>query len=109
MPVRKFAGYPKSHPKSLVRQAVDAVGLDLMMVSRDVFASMNGFNTTYGDRLSYADFCLRVQDSGKAVVYAPDGVAMNFEGEENEPENDDGLASDPEALAFKETYVVSGI
>ena len=105
-PVRKFAGYPKAHPLSLVRTEVDAVVADMMMVRRQLFKVLHGFNETYGDKLSYADFCLRAKLTGHQVVYTPASVAVNFEGEEGETEDDamSSWGSDSEILAFSNSY-----
>ena len=74
--------------------------------------------TTYGDRLgrvqhdiwgAYADFCLRAKLAGHHVVYTPEGVGVNFEGEEGETEDDatNSWGSDGEILAFSDTYAIN--
>jgi hypothetical protein len=81
--------------------------IDLMMVKRQLFKDLLGFNISYGDQLSYVDFCLRAKLRGHAVVYAPESEGVNFEGEEGETEDDatTSWGSDTEIQIFSAMYV----
>lgn len=114
VPVHKYAGYPKSHPGSLILQEVEAVALDLMMVDRGTFTTMNGFNEGLGERFAAADFCLRTRvQGGRAVLYVPAAVALSSQSEEDPTDNGsfnldvDSFGSDSEIQAFADMYVFS--
>ncbi len=106
-PLRRFTGYPNSHPLSLIKQEEDVVANDLAMISRNLFKTMHGLNESYGDKLAYADFCLRAKASGYSVRYVPESTGVYFEGEESEADEDNTngwWGSDSEVTAFSEMY-----
>jgi GT2 family glycosyltransferase len=50
-----------------------------MMVRRDVFAEMHGFDESFGVAFNDIDFCLRLRDRGYLIVYTPFAELIHFE------------------------------
>jgi GT2 family glycosyltransferase len=60
-------GYSGVH----VRIDVDAVSRDCMLTARATFDELGGFAETFGSRLEGLDYCLRVRESGRRVIFEP--------------------------------------
>jgi len=77
------------HRASLI-QNVSAVTGALMMVERDVFEILEGFDTSLATACNDVDFCLRARESGYLNVYTPNAQAYHLEsatrGYEDTPE-----------------------
>ena len=69
---------------------LSAVTAACMMVRRDVFEAAGGFDSALRVAFNDIDFCLRVRDLGKLVVYNPDATMYHYEsksrGQEDTPE-----------------------
>ncbi|MBE6464571.1 MAG: glycosyltransferase [Eggerthellaceae bacterium] len=52
-------------------QDVSAVTGACMMVSREAFESLNGFDEAFAVTYNDVDFCLRLRETGKLIVYNP--------------------------------------
>ena len=69
---------------------LSAVTAACMMVRRDVFEAVGGFDSALRVAFNDIDFCLRVRDLGKLVVYNPDATMYHYEsksrGQEDTPE-----------------------
>ena len=53
------------------RIAVDCVPRDCLVTSRAAFDELGGFATAFGSELEAADYCLRIAESGRGVVFEP--------------------------------------
>lgn len=89
-----LAGNVNSYEKSknpgyfgriMIQQNVMAVSSDLLGMSKRVFKEIKGFDNTFLNKYNYLDFCLKINDIGKLVVYNPYIVA--YKDEESQKEN----------------------
>lgn len=78
-----FSGMPKEGPGYFARafcaQDYSAVTAACMMVKRDVFELLNGFDEELQVAFNDIDFCLRVRELGKKVVYNPYAELYHYE------------------------------
>jgi GT2 family glycosyltransferase len=61
-------------------QEFSAVTAALMLVRRDAFEEVGGFDEQFPDDYNDIDLCLRLRAAGYAVVYQPHVSAMHWEG-----------------------------
>lgn len=73
---RSDAGYMRR--ASLV-QDVSIVTGACLMTSRDVFEELNGLDEDFVVAFNDVDYCLRVRESGRLVVYDPDALLYHYE------------------------------
>jgi GT2 family glycosyltransferase len=70
-----YAGKPKGisgyHDRALVDQDVSCVTAACMLVRRDVFVSVGGFDEALGMVFNDVDFCLRLREAGWRIVWTP--------------------------------------
>lgn len=78
-----FANMPKEGPGYFARpfcaQDYSAVTAACMMVKKKVFEEVNGFNKDIKVAFNDVDFCLRVRELGKLVVYNPYAELYHYE------------------------------
>lgn len=76
--------------KALITQDLSAVTAAVMMVRKDVFESVDGFDEKFAVAFNDIDFCLRVRKNSKLVVYNPYALFHHYEsksrGAEDSPE-----------------------
>jgi GT2 family glycosyltransferase len=72
----EFSGYSNN---VLVAQNYLAVTAACMMTERAAFEEVGGFSTTFPLNYNDMDYCLKLQASGRRVVYDPDTVLFHFE------------------------------
>jgi hypothetical protein len=108
--IKKFGGYLKMDTRTTSSMEVSAMSVDLVMTKSSLFSSLGGVNETYGDELSFADFCLRVGITGNRIMYSPFTTALNFE-EEEDIADDNNFSNDynygdpsAEEMAFATRY-----
>ena len=73
---RDDSGYMRR--ASLV-QDLSAVTAACMMTKRSVFERLNGFDEDFEVAFNDVDYCLRVREMGKLVVYTPDALLYHYE------------------------------
>ena len=73
---RNDAGYMRR--ASLV-QDVSIVTGACLMTGRDVFEELNGLDEDFVVAFNDVDYCLRVRESGRLVVYDPDALLYHYE------------------------------
>lgn len=61
------------------RRALQAVTGACLIISRDFFTEVGGFDERYVNGLEDVDLCLRVRATKKDVVYCPESVVYHFE------------------------------
>ncbi|MFC1584515.1 glycosyltransferase [Fibrobacterota bacterium] len=78
-PYHLYTDCPKSLEGANKEREFNAVTGACMMVRREVFLEQGGFDTRYENCLEDIDFCLKVRQSGKKIVYSPKSVLTHFE------------------------------
>lgn len=70
-----FVGYLKYDPayfaRTKVQQNLSLLSLNGVMIKKDLFQELGGWNTAYGKTLADADLCLRIGRTGKKIVLDP--------------------------------------
>ncbi|WP_177193557.1 glycosyltransferase family 2 protein [Thermodesulforhabdus norvegica] len=78
-PFHVYAGKPSDFPEANVERDYDVVTAACMLVRRDVFEKMGGFDERFVNGYEDVDFCLRVREAGYRVVYTPKSVVYHLE------------------------------
>lgn len=73
---RSFRGY---FSRAVCLQDYSAVTAACMMVSKNVFDEVNGFDEDLAVAFNDIDFCLKVREIGKLVVYNPNSEFYHYE------------------------------
>ncbi len=91
--------FPPGHPGYMGRlcyaQNLSAVTAACMMVRKDVWESLNGMEEDFPVVFNDVDFCLRVRESGKLIVWTPWAELTHYESKSRGPDEDT-----PEKKAF---------
>jgi GT2 family glycosyltransferase len=74
-----YAGFPAAHPAVNVSRRFQAVTAACMLVRRDVFDTVGGFDEAYRNCLEDTDLCLRAVESGHEVHYCHESVLYHLE------------------------------
>lgn len=74
-----FNGFPKDHPAVSKRRRVQAVTAACMLVRRDLFESLGGFDEGYRNGFEDVDFCLRAGEKGHRILYVPECAVIHHE------------------------------
>ena len=76
-------GLPKDHPgylgRAQVTQNLSAVTAACLMVRKDVFAAVEGFDESFTVAYNDVDFCLRVAQAGWRNIYVPEAELLHHE------------------------------
>ncbi|MGH7562923.1 MAG: glycosyltransferase family 2 protein, partial [Gemmatimonadota bacterium] len=78
-PRHVYAGFPGDHPAVVRSRPFQAVTAASMLVRREVFEALGGFDTGYRNGLEDADLCLRAGELGQEVHYVPTSVVIHLE------------------------------
>jgi GT2 family glycosyltransferase len=70
---------PGYHDRALVTQDVSCVTAACMLVRRDAFDAVGGFDAAFPTRYNDVDFCLRLRRAGWRIVWTPDAVLRHKE------------------------------
>ena len=83
-----FAGLTKNGPGQLNRAVVmgefSAVSSQAVMIRKRDWNAIGGIREEYSSDLGFADFCLRLREKGRKIVYCPYAVWINEEMKERE-------------------------
>ncbi|NEP88206.1 MAG: glycosyltransferase [Okeania sp. SIO2C2] len=86
-------GFPSNHDGyagSLVcAREVSAVSRDCLMVSRQNFEMVGGFNKHFFSDYQDVDLCLKLRKNGKRIVFTPRSVLINHQSEKHREGNYD--------------------
>ncbi|NEO52714.1 MAG: glycosyltransferase [Okeania sp. SIO3B5] len=86
-------GFPTNHDGyagSLVcAREVSAVSRDCLMVSRQNFEMVGGFNEHFFSDYQDVDLCLKLRKNGKRIVFTPRSVLINHQSEKHRQRNYD--------------------
>ena len=74
-----FNGFPKDHSAVTKRRRFQAVTAACMLVRRDVFEALGGFDEAYRNGFEDVDLCLRAGEKGYRILYAPECVVIHHE------------------------------
>lgn len=80
LPRHVYAGFPADHPAVTRERRFQAVTGAAMLVERDLFHSLGGFDEGFVNGFEDVDFCLRAGALGAEVHYCPEAVLYHVEG-----------------------------
>ena len=80
IPDHVFRNAPEDDPQANVSRDLDMVTGACLMIRRDLFASMDGFDQAYVNGVEDVDLCLRARDRGFRVRYVAESVLQHHEG-----------------------------
>src|SRR5213079_1263670 len=58
---------------------VSAVSAACMLVSREVYEELNGLDEHYRTHYQDVDFCLRIRETGRRILYTPRAMLIHYE------------------------------
>lgn len=74
-----------------------ALPTDSFAIKRQFFQDVGGLNETFGDEYSFVDFCMRMKEKGKRVIYTSKSIAFNF----------DDMSEEDDSYSFSENVPAS--
>jgi GT2 family glycosyltransferase/radical SAM superfamily enzyme YgiQ (UPF0313 family)/thioredoxin-like negative regulator of GroEL len=78
-PYHIYRGLPADSPAVSRRRELQCVTAACMLVRRDVFASVGGFDEGYRNGFEDVDLCLQIHERGWRIVYQPESVLYHLE------------------------------
>jgi GT2 family glycosyltransferase len=78
-PHHLYAGLPGDHPAFDRERAVTAVTAACMLIRREDFDAVEGFDAAYRNGYEDVDLCLRLADRGRTSLYCPRSVLYHLE------------------------------
>lgn len=75
--------------KALIAQNVSAVTAAVMLVRKSLFDQLHGFDEEYAVAFNDIDFCLRIREAGKLIVYNPYALFYHYESKSRGAEDTD--------------------
>ena len=75
-----YEGFPACHPAVDKPRELQAVTAAAMLVLREAFEAVGGFDASFVNGWEDVDLCLRAGEQGWKVRYAPDSVVYHLEG-----------------------------
>lgn len=74
-----YAGFPAEHPAAAKPRRLQAVTGACMLVRREAFERIGGFDEGYFNSMEDVDLCLRIGEAGGEVHYCPQAMLVHFE------------------------------
>nr|MBC8478788.1 glycosyltransferase family 2 protein [bacterium] len=79
-PYHIYSGMPMRHPAVNRRREFNAVTAACMLVRRQLFADVKGFNENYINCYEDIDLCLKAKRTGWRIIYEPRSLVIHLEG-----------------------------
>ncbi|MDY6953410.1 MAG: glycosyltransferase, partial [Thermodesulfobacteriota bacterium] len=80
LPYHLYRGCPGDMPRANEQRSFQIVTAACMLIGRDLFFDIKGFDEGYVNGCEDIDLCLKVGESKRRVVYNPKSVLVHFEG-----------------------------
>ncbi|HEX3040678.1 MAG TPA: glycosyltransferase family 2 protein [Solirubrobacterales bacterium] len=78
-PHNLYAGFPAGHPAPNRKRRLQAVTGACMLVRREAFERVGGFDEGFLNSMEDVDLCLRLGEAGREVRYTPAAVVTHLE------------------------------
>lgn len=78
-PRHLYVGFPATHPAVNKSRRLQAVTAACMLVRRNVFEQLGGFDTAFRNGYEDIDFCLRAGRKGREIHYCHQSVLIHLE------------------------------
>lgn len=79
IPYHLYRGFPADAPAVNRRREFQAVTAACMLIRREVFEEVGGFDEGYRNGFEDVDLCLKVRERGGKIVYQPKSVLYHLE------------------------------
>lgn len=79
LPMHLYYGWPADHPVVNKTRRMQAVTGACMLIRREVFAQLGGFDPLFFNVYEDVDLCLRAGELGHEVYYCPDSVLYHLQ------------------------------
>jgi len=90
-PYHIFNSAPSDFKAANIRQEFQAVTAACLLIRKEDFESMSGFDESFINGFEDVDLCLKIRESGKKVIYQPKSVLYHLEEQtpgRKDPENE---------------------
>jgi len=74
-----FNGFPANHPAVMEKRFMQCVTGACLLLRRQLFTELGGFDEGYRNGYEDVDLCLRSGEKGYRVLYVPESVVTHFE------------------------------
>lgn len=81
IPDHPYRHQPADSPVANMRRDLDMVTGACLLIRRDLFLQLGGFDEVYRNGVEDVDLCLRVREAGYRVVYEPRAMIYHHEGQ----------------------------
>jgi GT2 family glycosyltransferase len=78
-PRHLYAGFPGEHPAVNRAKEVVAATAACLLIRREDFDAMNGFDSAFHNGYEDVDLCLRLREAGREIRYCPSSVVYHLE------------------------------
>ncbi len=78
-PYHIYRGFPDDHPAVNKRRELNAVTGACLLIRKDVFEEVQGFDEAYVNGFEDVDLCFKVREKGRRIVYQPRSVLYHLE------------------------------
>ena len=78
-PYRIYSGFPADAPCVNSRREFQSITAACMLVRREVFEAVGGFDEGYRNGFEDVDLCLKIREQGWQLIYRPDSVLYHLE------------------------------
>ena len=79
LPYHIFNGFPENRPEVNSRKEFQSVTAACMLVRKEVFEKIGGFDEGFVNGFEDVDLCLKIRQMGKKVVYQPKSCLYHLE------------------------------
>jgi GT2 family glycosyltransferase len=97
-----YAGFPGEHPAVTRPKQVIAATAACLLVRRQVFELLGGFDTAFHNGYEDVDFCLRMGEAGHEIQYCPKSVVTHLESVTRW--SDQPVSTEPNDRLFRERW-----
>lgn len=84
-PWHLYRWFPAEHPAVHISRRFQVVTSACLLVRREAFDSVGGFDATYRNSYNDVDFCLRLGERGREIHFCHESVLIHLEGASKEP------------------------
>jgi len=100
-PYHLFSTAPENHKSVNVRRELQAVTAACMLIRREDFNAVSGFDEAYINGFEDVDLCLKIKEKGKKVIYQPQSILYHLEQQTPGRKNPDAEAHNARVLLNK--------
>ncbi|MEX0830875.1 MAG: glycosyltransferase [Nitrospirales bacterium] len=105
-PYHLFLGFPENFPAVNTRKEFQIVTAACMLVRKETFEEVGGFDESFVNGFEDADLCLKIRQLGKKVVYQPKSCLYHLESQTTGRKTHDDANADRLLARWKHQWLV---